>query len=403
VIGAFLGGLAIATLLSILARAVYELHPDTLAVPDELEYATSDEPIAEVARRFRSSGTPLRFAGASIMAAAAFVLGLRGTGLPVGVDLALVSCIGVGLGFVVPDVLVFQRQAAILWRFTRFILLVDAIVRPIITLLDGVAGLFVTGPRPVDVEGDGAARAGVPETPTGALDRVLTLARGDVAEVMTHRHEIIALKRGATIAEVRRLVDSTRHGHYLVCEDEIDRVVGMLRVRDLLAAEADPSTPVDGFVRKVSIVSERHPALDLLLEMQSTGETFAVVIDEFGAVSGVVTHADLGAEIIGRIAEEGERQEFEYERLDRHVWDLSAALKIERVNELTGLGIPDGEYQTLAGFLLERVGRVPRPHEKIEWMDAQFEILAANRRRIVSVRLRLRRRKAREQATAAPK
>ena len=71
------------------------------------------------------------------------------------------------------------------------------------------------------------------------------------------------------------------------------------------------------------------------------------------------------------------------------MWDLHASLKIERVNELTGLDIPEGDYQTLAGFLLHLIGRVPRPLEKISWQLHEFEVLAASRRRIVLVRVRL--------------
>jgi CBS domain containing-hemolysin-like protein len=112
-----------------------------------------------------------------------------------------------------------------------------------------------------------------------------------------------------------------------------------------------------------------------------------IVVDEFGTVKGLANLHDLIGGLVGQITEDEERSEFEFRRLDPQTWIFSPLIRIERVNELTGLAIPEGDYKTLAGFLLFQMRRIPLPHERLRWRDADFEILAADSRRIRSVRL----------------
>jgi CBS domain containing-hemolysin-like protein len=188
---------------------------------------------------------------------------------------------------------------------------------------------------------------------------------------------------------VAQLVNNTRHGRYPVYRGSLDDVVGAVDIRDLLAVE-DREALIDEQVGELKVLPESKRCWELALEMEATGDFMALVVDEFGAVSGLVTPADLLAELIGEIAEEGEPEPDECRRVDLHTWILNPFLRIDRVNELTGLGLPDGDdYQTLAGFILTELGRIPAARERLRWGDGELEILAASQRRIDLVRLRM--------------
>jgi putative hemolysin len=206
---------------------------------------------------------------------------------------------------------------------------------------------------------------------------------------MTPRAEIVAVESGASVADLVQIVRTTRRGRYPIYRSSLDELVGQVELADLLE-ETDTSAPVDRFGREVTVVPESKPVFDLAKEMHATGIGMVMVVDEFGTLAGLANLHDLVGELLGEIVEDERRPVFEFRRVDTITWVLNPIVRIERLSELIGVTIQEGDYQTLSGFILFQLGRVPLPRERLRVTEGEFEILAADSRRILSVRFKRR-------------
>jgi CBS domain containing-hemolysin-like protein len=173
-----------------------------------------------------------------------------------------------------------------------------------------------------------------------------------------------------------------------VYEGILDRVVGRLDVFDLLKLRPG-ERDFDRIIRPVLIVPEAKRCDDLLAEMMTTGDEFAIVVDEFGGTAGLVTVEDVVERLVGEIWDEHERESVPLKRVGRRVFVAEASITLSELEERVGLELPEGDYETLAGFLLEAFGRIPVRGETISRGGATFEVLTAERRRIGSVKISL--------------
>lgn len=422
-----LATLALAGGLRGLAAAIRGLDPETLALPGERgrpgeraeesgergasggeSAVAASAPIVHVVERFvraahdLESGALFALVIAAMLAAGALAEPERSFIKPTALLLTLAAGIVVAplLLVVGPERLAAGREAALLGRAVPAVLLLAAVLHPLAVVQDSLAALFalLSAGKKDDEEEEGEEEPAAPPPPPGAreaepttsaLRQVLGFTRAAVEQVMTPRAEIVAVESGATIADLVQVVRTTRRSCYPIYRANLDDLVGWLRLTDLLGA-ADDAAPVDRFRRELVVVPESKPAFDLAQEMRGAGTSIVVVVDEFGTVKGLANLHDLIGALVGEVTEDEERPEFEVRRLDPHTWILNPRIRIERVNELTGLGIPEGDYQTLAGFILAQMARIPLPHERLRWRDKEFEILAADSRRIRSVRVRRR-------------
>jgi CBS domain containing-hemolysin-like protein len=214
---------------------------------------------------------------------------------------------------------------------------------------------------------------------------VLAFVAATVDEVMTPRAEVVGVESGSTVADLARIVRTTRRGTYPIYGVSLDDVGMTVSIADLLGVP--PGDYVDLHARPATVVPESKHVSDLVTEMRAEGTPFVLVVDEFGALAGVANLHDLIGELVGDVVADSEVAEFECSRVDDDTWILNPFLKIERVNELTGLSLPGGDYQTLAGYILFELGHIPRVHERLQLpAGATLEVLAADERRILSVR-----------------
>jgi CBS domain containing-hemolysin-like protein len=164
--------------------------------------------------------------------------------------------------------------------------------------------------------------------------------------------------------------------------------VGYVSVFDL------PNLPpgvasIETIVRSMPAVPEGKRCTELLDEMVTEGHEFVLVVDEFGGTAGIVTIEDLVEELIGEIWDEHEKEEIMLRRLGRNVYVSQATIPLAELSERLQLELPEGDYETLAGFLLEAFGRIPLRGETVTWGGVTFEVLRADRRRIESVQITL--------------
>jgi magnesium and cobalt exporter, CNNM family len=211
-----------------------------------------------------------------------------------------------------------------------------------------------------------------------------------VREVMTPRPDIVAIAAGATVDDLRRLVQEQEYSRLPVFTDNLDNIVGLVVVKDLIQMTDAPSGKrlVSEIMRAAAFVPETKRVADVLREFQTGRFQLAIVVDEYGGTAGIVTVEDVVEELVGEIRDE---YDLEAEPVVRETGDsyvFSGKVAIGEMVDRLGLQIDDGGFETVGGYVLTRVGRVPAVGERFAVDGLDIEILEAERRRIHKVRLR---------------
>jgi putative hemolysin len=212
-----------------------------------------------------------------------------------------------------------------------------------------------------------------------------TLAR----EVMTPRPDIVAIQARATVGDLRALFREQEYSRVPVYTENLDNIVGIVYVKDImLVAPARDDEPVTGHVRPAMFVPETKRVPELLREFQHRQAQMAIVVDEYGGTAGLVTVEDLLEEIVGEIRDEYDVEAEPVVEEPDGAFTFSAKINIAEVNERLGVTIRPEGFETVGGYLLSQVGRVPAVGERFELDGLEVEVLEAERRRIHKVRMR---------------
>ena len=195
------------------------------------------------------------------------------------------------------------------------------------------------------------------------LHNIFDLSARLVREVMIPRPEVVFVEKGTTFTDFLVTYKAHPQSRFPVFAENRDHVVGILSTKDIMMAQAEgafgPDSTIDGLIRTPFFTPETKPIGDLLVEMRDKNYHLGVVVDEHGGTAGVVTMEQLVAEIIGPVGEELTGREREYEMLDEFTFQIDGGMDIGEANERMGLGIPEGDYDTVAGFILFLLGRIP--------------------------------------------
>ncbi|HEV8480403.1 MAG TPA: hemolysin family protein [Candidatus Eisenbacteria bacterium] len=223
------------------------------------------------------------------------------------------------------------------------------------------------------------------------LRRVFDFAETPVGGVMTPRTRMIAIPLGTTVAAALTVMRDKHLSRLPAYREDLDQVVGVVHRLDLFRAPSGSLT-VDGMVRPVFLVPESKQAAECLREMQARRQHMAIVLDEYGGTAGLVTHEDLVEELVGEIGDERARAEpAGTRRLDALTVAVPGSTRLEEMAENMGVNLPEGDYETVAGLLLDRMGHVPTPGEWIVCGGYRLEVLSADRRRIDQVAVKSQR------------
>lgn len=210
-----------------------------------------------------------------------------------------------------------------------------------------------------------------------------------VYETMTPRTDIVWVEKGITLADFLKIYRQSPHSRFPVYQDTTDNVVGFLFIKDVLMAQAnnklDSDGLVDELVRPVYFVPESKPMGALLLEMREKEYSMAIIVDEFGGVAGVVTIDQLLQEIVGTLGDELTSRQKDIVTIDANTFELDGGLRIEEANEELELDLPSGEYETVAGFVLNHLGRIPKKGENLKYRDLKLAILEMKGMRIEKI------------------
>jgi CBS domain containing-hemolysin-like protein len=212
-----------------------------------------------------------------------------------------------------------------------------------------------------------------------------------VREVMTPRPEIAALEINAPVEALRQLFREKRLTRYPVYSGQLDQIEGIVNVRDVmeLPPGEQASVTLRSLVRPVTFVPQTKRIRDLLRELQQTTTQMAIVIDEYGSVSGLVTVEDMVEEIVGEIRDEVEPHAGDIVKETATTFIIAGNTELAQIAEQLQVDLGGREYSTVAGLLLTHLGHVPQAGESFQYDGMVFEVLDANRRTVLRVRLRL--------------
>jgi magnesium and cobalt exporter, CNNM family len=223
------------------------------------------------------------------------------------------------------------------------------------------------------------------------IENVLDFKGVDAAEVMTPRTEVHAAPIDASMDDAAQVFAEAGHSRIPVYEDSVDNIVGTvssLEVTKALAEGRLESVALRDLVRPPLLVPETKLVSELLKEFRAEKQKMAIVVDEYGGTAGLVTLTDVLEELVGEIPDEYEEAEEGVRELGDGLFEVQAGLHVSEVNEVLGLDIPEEEdFETLGGFVLAELGRLPREGESFAHQEVTFSVAEASDRRVLKVRV----------------
>lgn len=210
-----------------------------------------------------------------------------------------------------------------------------------------------------------------------------------VSEVMIHRTEIFAVDVKSNVSDILKEIDDFKYSRIPVYEDTIDDIKGILYTKDLIKfLKKQKDGKVKNIMREAYFVSENKPIDDLFRDLQRNKKQIAIVVDEYGGTSGIITMEDILEELVGNIFDEYDDVEVDYEKVDDNTYLINGNVSIYDLKKILEVEIPEGEYDTLSGYLIELLGRIPEDNEKpvIETPKVTYKIEEYEDKRIIKVK-----------------
>lgn len=307
----------------------------------------------------------------------------------------LIAYLSLVLGELVPKRLAIQRNVQFAYAVAPVLDGFARVMRPVIWLLsvstNALVRLLGGDPHKTademteeEIRDIVATHQGLPEDERRILDDVLSLRGRQVSEVMRPRPEVVALEETLTVGEAVTLVRELPFSRYPVSSTSIDDLIGFVHVRDLLEAAADGADrSIRDLLRPIPYVPSTAGVLSTLTQLRADGLQIAVVVDEYGGTDGIVTLEDLVEEVVGEIFDEYDTQTAPH--ADTGIVD--GRLNLQEFEEVTGLDLPRGASDTIAGFVTEKLGRLAVVGDIVEVEGATIQVVELDRRRIAAVRV----------------
>ena len=314
-------------------------------------------------------------------------------GLPWGPVIAtgVVTAIVLMFGEMLPKTLAvhFAERVALTYiypvRFVElallpFVVLLDHIGHGFRSLISGAQGrkmLVSTGElsSAIDV---GESAGIVEEDQAEMLHKVLEFTKTAVSKVMVPRTEIAWVVEGTTLAEFLNIYADKPYSRFPVYRENTDNVVGIVSAKDVLmkltSTCAISEVLVDDVIRPAFFVPENQHLDTLLAEMRDEGHHVALVVDEYGGVEGMVTLGLLTEEVVGDVKDELRDEDEDFVITAADTYEVDGRYRIEDANDELSLGLPEGNYETIAGFVLSYLGRIPRQGEQLKYRNLKLAI-----------------------------
>ena len=235
----------------------------------------------------------------------------------------------------------------------------------------------------------GEERGAIEEEERELINNVFEFNDKVVSEVMIHRTEIYAVNIKSTISDILDNLDALKYSRIPVYEDTIDDIKGIIYTKDLIKyLKKQKDVKMKTMMHDALFVSENKPINELFKDMQKHKVQMAIVVDEYGGTSGIITMEDILEELVGNIFDEYDEVEQDYEKVNDNTFLINGDVSIFDLKKILGISVPEGEYDTLSGYLIELLGRIPEDDENptIETDKVIYKIEEYEDKRILKVR-----------------
>ena len=295
-------------------------------------------------------------------------------------------------GEVLPKTFAVRHSEKLVVVFAKPIRFFELLFYPFVRILQLLADNQILGNKTVEKEtlvteaeirnliDIGEAEGSVDPDEAELLESVFRFGDKHVREVMTPRADIIFVERGVSLETFLSLYEKDMHSRYPVYKGNTDNVVGLLSLKDMIKAFSAKTVSLDDSVTDVIrdgyFVPETKRIAELFEELRNSGHQMAIVVDEFGGVSGLVTMKQLLEEIVGPVGEEGVGPEDEYSDLGENTFQIDGNMGLEELEDELDIHFQDGDYETIAGFVLYYVGHLPLQGEQFQYEGIKIEIIS---------------------------
>lgn len=238
---------------------------------------------------------------------------------------------------------------------------------------------------------DEGAEKGVISADEGEMIQSL-IEFGDIVarEIMIPRTDMVAISRDSTLREVIRLFIQYGHSRLPVYQKDIDDIIGVLHIKDLLAYWESPADTVlpEENMRRPYFIPEGKKVTELLAELRARKIHMTIVLDEYGGTAGLVTLEDVIEEIVGEIHDEYDEEDQKIIRINGDTILVDARLNLEDLADYLNIELPEGNYDSVGGFIIDLTGKVPQENEQIKYQDLLMIIRSADDRRIGQIEIK---------------
>ena len=236
----------------------------------------------------------------------------------------------------------------------------------------------------------GEEKGTIEEEERDMINKVFEFNDKVVSEVMVPRTEIFALDMNLSISNViEELTEDFRYSRIPVYDETIDDIKGIVYIKDILISTKNKNVKVKNLLKEAYFVPETKAINELFEELRKNRKQIAIVVDEYGGTSGIVTMEDILEEIVGEIYDEYDEIKENFEKIDDNTYWFNGGMPIYEIEEILDITIEEGDYDTLSGYLVEKLGRIPNEKEKslvVETPKVTYKIVEVKNKRITKVK-----------------
>lgn len=320
----------------------------------------------------------------------------------------IMSYFSLVLGELVPKKIAMHKPEKVSFTVVPVLLFVNKVFRPFVKLLsastNGVVRLFGIDPNAdeevvteeeirmmVDV---GQEKGVIEDTQKEMINNIFEFDDMDVADIMTHRTDVDCVDIEDGLAEVVKISMEYGHSRIPIYKEDPDNIIGIVYIKDLLkyvGASLPKSKSIKDIMREAYYVPETKQCNELLNEMLEKHIQMAVVVDEYGGTAGIVTLEDIIESIVGNIQDEYDNEDEEISKINENTFTIDGITDIEEVEEQLGISIPEGDYDTLGGFIISLLGYLPtgEKQDETQFENVKFTVLNVEERRIGKVKVEI--------------
>jgi len=309
------------------------------------------------------------------------------------------------LGELVPKRIAMQKSEGIAFTVVGPLSILSKITSPFVKLLTISTNFFVRlfGVDPYSDEGNvteeeirmmvdvGEEKGTIFEYEKFMINNIFEFNNKTAEDIMTHRMEIVGISITSSLSEILKVIDEEKYTRIPVYDKKIDNIIGILHVKDLInLINNDKSTKeftLKDYIRKPFFVPIHRKIDELFIDLQSTRTHIAIVIDEYGGTEGILTLEDLIEEIVGNIFDEDDEVEIELNKIGENTYEVSGMINLDDLEDPFDIELPIDEFDTLSGFLISLLGRIPSKEEAAEvtYKHLRMEIVEVTEKRIEKV------------------